>query len=216
MEKLSKKIASALDKYRESQEAIEATKQEIYSRLGTAKEKSDLFQEKFRAIKIQLHAYRDLLKVVMDNARIYVTIESSETAFSKGSARIVNNSHLNENNVLFSIHAIRDYFFGRVTCSFLAFCVDPETNHINVYEYTEPLIAESYKELHERRNAFKEHARHLTHDHIDKFNFDEIIPYIESYIMKELESMVERSKQPKRDFSDYWEYYYMRDINSFP
>ncbi|WP_164122741.1 MULTISPECIES: hypothetical protein [Sphingobacterium] len=207
MKNLSAHTESLLAKYRSCKELFQEAKEKDNSKSCKRKIPPELFHEKFLAITAQIESYRNLLSSLMSKARIEVYIQRPETRLGRTAVRVVQNSLLDKNSLIFAILNGEDLFFNKITCNFLAFCGDPDTSHIHVYEYSEPLLSTDIKSLIMRRNAFKEHAQHLTLDHIDKFDFEEIIPYIERYVEKQLDFMLACVGHPKRETFDYWLYY---------
>ncbi|WP_139375276.1 hypothetical protein [Sphingobacterium nematocida] len=98
--------------------------------------------------------------------------------------------------VLFAIANKADPLSRRFFNSgFLAFCGDPKTDHINVYEYNGKWCKTvgPPPPPHLERSVFREYALHLADDHIDKFNIEEMAYYIERYIDKELKCIIASS-----------------------
>lgn len=196
MEQLLAGIKNNLAKYASSKKILEETKVMTPAGYRNGKMPPKLFQEKFAAIASQIQAYRDLLYSILRKAAINVVAEDFESS-SNYILRLSypDKSSAFENNIFFAIVAKNsDQYINLTSSNFLAFCGDSETNHINVYAYTEIPRADNKRDLYKRRIKFKEHALHLADDHIDKFNFEEMIPYIERYINNELESIISRSE----------------------
>lgn len=190
MEQLLANIEFAVRKYRLGILAAKVAKEEINIRSRSYKEMPHVFREKFFTVRQQIMLYRDLIDSILTKVDIDVCIEHE-----KGTSFICYSGCDYENYVLLAIvNRKKDLSLRFKNCDFLAFCGDPETKHINVYEYKEVVTENEVHENHfRRRKDFKDHAQHLADDHIDKFNIEEMTPYIERYISNELNNIVLRS-----------------------
>lgn len=139
----------------------------------------------------QIQAYRDLLNSIMNQVDIEAQIEYTQSKL------LISRLGCDYRHYVFFAIASRankqsQRFYG---CDFLAFHGDAETNHINVYEYTEVSVCNTPEPRHLKRCAFKEYSKHLADDHIDKFDIEDLTYYIERYIDKTLQSIVAQSQQ---------------------
>ena len=204
MEELLANTESVLKKYIACKKTAQDNKEDISRKSRKTKVPPELFQRKFLPIAAQIWAYRDLLHAIMRKAAIDVVVEDIESYYSQIlPGHFEDLSSEGENLMLFAIVAkTRDRVITISKGNFLAFVGDSKTNHINVYEYTEMRSADNFRTLYERRKRFREHALHLTDDHIDKFNFEEMIPYIERFINNELESIISRGEKANESYAN--------------
>ncbi|MFD2556287.1 hypothetical protein [Sphingobacterium tabacisoli] len=203
MEDLLANTESVLKKYISCKKTAQDNKEYIPSKSRTTKVTPELFQKKFLPIAAQIWAYRDLLHAIMRKAAIDVVVEDIETYYSNIlPGHFEDLSSEGENFMLFAIAAKnRDRVVSISKGNFLAFCGDSKTNRISLYEYRETRSSDNFRTLYERRKRFREHALHLTDDHIDKFNFEEMIPYIERFINNELESIISRGEKANDSYA---------------
>lgn len=204
MEELLANTESVLKKYISCKKKVQDNKEEVYSKSSTTKVAPELFQKKFLPIAAQIWAYRDLLHAIMRKAAIDVVVEDIESYYSQIlPGHFEDLSSEGENQMLFAIVAkTRDWVITISKGNFLAFVGDSKTNHISLYEYRERLSSDNFRTLYERRKRFREHALHLTDDHIDKFNFEEMIPYIERFINNEFESIISRGEKANESYAN--------------
>lgn len=137
----------------------------------------------------QIQAYRNLLNSIMTQVDIDVRVESDPIRACISKFGCTYNHY-----ILFAIANKTDTQYKRFnTCDFLAFHGDAETNHINVYEYTEVPVDDALGPRHIKRRDFKEYSKHLADDHIDKFDIEDLTYYIERYIDKRLKSIIAKT-----------------------
>lgn len=198
MEKYLVNISVSFKMYTDRKQSIAESSRLINVKSPTAKKTIHLFRKNFLLVKKQVHAYRDLINSILKQENIDTRIEHVKTSAYISNQSAAGQEELGDYYILFAIAQNVDEPYRRFRRSgFLAFCGDPETYHINVYEYTELGNTKPLEDLRARRRAFKEHSKHLIQDRIEKFNIEEVIPYMERYIDKELENMMNRVRHPK-------------------